>query len=83
MNSASQLPPALSYSIPRLVAATGWSRSLVYTLIASGRLQTFKVGKRRFVTAKAATDCLRQLEAENLIERPRATPAVRAATYHR
>jgi excisionase family DNA binding protein len=58
------LLPKKSYSIPELMAVSGFGRNKVYRLIAEGRLRTFKHGKRRFVSAQALDECIRALEAE-------------------
>lgn len=40
----------LTVDIPGMQAATGLSRSGIYAEINAGRLETFKIGRRRFTT---------------------------------
>lgn len=56
--------PRQSYTMAEAMAATGWNRNRLYSVIAQGRLKTFKVGRCRFVTPKALTECIAQMERE-------------------
>lgn len=40
-------------------------RTIAYEEIASGRLKTYKLGRRRYISANAAADWQRRLEAES------------------
>lgn len=42
-------PPPLSYSVDAAMKATGLGRSTIYELMAEGRLQRVKVGKRTLI----------------------------------
>jgi excisionase family DNA binding protein len=42
-------PTKLAYSIPEAAAAVSIGRSKVYALIAEGRLETRKIGKRTVI----------------------------------
>jgi excisionase family DNA binding protein len=44
----------VTYTVQELVKKTGISRSKLYDLIAEGRLQTIRVGRRRLVLASSA-----------------------------
>ncbi len=50
----------LAYSIPEAAAAVSIGRSKIYALIAEGRLETRKIGKR---TVIPAASLIRLLEA--------------------
>ena len=54
----------LAFSIPEFLANFKMGRTTVYEEIGSGRLQTYKVGRRRYISAHAAADWQRKLEAE-------------------
>ena len=54
--------PRKSFTINELVTVAGFNRNLIYTLIAEGKLRTFKVGRRRFVSTSALDECIRKLE---------------------
>jgi hypothetical protein len=54
--------PPLSYPIAELPAETGVSRSVIYTEIRKGHLQTFKVGARRYARHEAVIDWMLRLE---------------------
>lgn len=43
----------IAYSITDAAAAVGISRSTLYTLMGTGDLPTFKIGKRRLISAEA------------------------------
>ncbi len=52
-----------AYSISEAITVTGFPRNRVYTLIAEGKLRTFKHGRRRYISAAALDECIRGLEA--------------------
>ncbi|TVV76028.1 helix-turn-helix domain-containing protein [Sphingomonas solaris] len=52
--------PKLAYSIPEAAAAISIGRSTIYLLIAEGRIETRKIGKR---TVIPAASLLKLLEA--------------------
>lgn len=54
----------LAFSIPEFLANFKVGRTTAYEEIGSGRLATYKVGRRRYVSAHAAADWQRKLEAE-------------------
>ena len=57
----------LSYTIAQFCEATGTTRSATYKAIAEGALQTFKIGRRRMVSARAAQDYIGKLEAASTV----------------
>lgn len=56
--------PVLSYSIDDFCKATGTTRTTTYKAIAEGGLQSFKIGRRRMISARAAQEFITRLEAE-------------------
>lgn len=48
----------LAYSIPEAAAAVSIGRSKVYALIAEGRLETRKIGKRTLIPAASLAKLL-------------------------
>jgi len=54
----------LSYPIDEGFEVLGVTRTAGYKLIAEGKLDSFKVGKRRNVTHKALEKCLELLQQE-------------------
>ncbi len=54
----------LSYTIEEFMAATGYNRKRVYSVISSGALKTFKDGRRRMVSAEAAREFIALRERE-------------------
>ena len=42
----------------------GWSRSQTYLYLSSGRLPSFKAGRRRLIRIEAIKELIRELEAE-------------------
>lgn len=56
--------PRLAYTLDEFCAASGLTRTRAYDEIAAGRLRTFKVGRRRMVSADAARDFLARAERE-------------------
>lgn len=53
-----------AYTIPEFIDKFKVGRTITYEEIASGRLTTYKVGRRRYVSAHAACDWQRRLEDE-------------------
>lgn len=53
-----------TYTVPQFIDAFKVGRTTTYEEISSGRLATYKVGRRRYVSARAATEWQRRLEAE-------------------
>lgn len=51
----------LSYPLEEGFEVIGVNRSAGYALMRDGKLETYKVGKRRFVTRKACEKCVEQL----------------------
>ncbi len=60
MNSSS-----LSFSIKDFSTASGVCIQTVYNEINSGRLKTFKVGRRRFISKQSAAQWLKDRENES------------------
>ena len=60
----------LKLSLEEVVAATGESRSVVYSAIERGDLATFLVGRRRFARPEAVRLWIDYLEAESKAGRP-------------
>lgn len=50
LKKAQQQPTPLAYSVNGAVAASGLGRSTLYSLIADGRLERVKIGKRTLIT---------------------------------
>ena len=53
-----------AFTIPEFLGHFKVGRTSAYEEIGSGRLKTYKVGRRRYISAHAATDWQRKLEAE-------------------
>jgi len=53
-----------AFSIPEFLSHFKVGRTTAYQEIGSGRLPTYKVGRRRFISAHAATEWQKRLEAE-------------------
>jgi excisionase family DNA binding protein len=45
----------VALSIDETIRATGLGRSTIYQEMAAGRLKSFKIGRRRFVSPEALT----------------------------
>ena len=45
------MPGQLAYTIDKAIEATCYSRTHIYELIREGRLATYRVGKRVYITA--------------------------------
>ena len=56
--------PKVSYNVEQVLAATGLNRNALYREMAAGHLQTFKVGKRRMVSARALQEFIERKEKE-------------------
>lgn len=54
----------LSYTIEESRRASGFSRNLIYAAIARGELRSFKVGKRRLISAQALREYIACRERE-------------------
>jgi len=54
----------LAYTVEQFIGATKVGRTKAYEEIASGRLATYKVGRRRYISAHAAAEWQRKLEVE-------------------
>ncbi|MBG3850078.1 helix-turn-helix domain-containing protein [Xanthomonas hortorum pv. carotae] len=57
-------PIKLSYTVEQAIAATGMSRSAFYKAISKAGLVTFKLGKRRMVSARALQQFIEAQESE-------------------
>lgn len=55
-----------TYTVPQFIDAFKVGRTTTYQEIASGRLVTYKVGRRRYISARAATEWQRGLETETI-----------------
>lgn len=53
MQSAEHVTPKIAYSIREAVAATGCSRTWLYSMIATNRLRSTRVAGRRIIPAEA------------------------------
>jgi len=53
-----------AFTIPEFIGHFKVGRTTTYEEIASGRLATYKVGRRRYISAHAAAEWQRKLEAE-------------------
>lgn len=54
----------IAYTVEQFIGAAKVGRTKAYEEIASGRLATYKVGRRRYISAHAVADWQRKLEAE-------------------
>jgi excisionase family DNA binding protein len=67
----STLPPAapldlnelLSLTIDDCARRTGFSRPLLYRLLAAGKLRSFKMGKRRYIDAGSLRELIAELKS--------------------
>jgi hypothetical protein len=62
----------LAYSLDEFCQATSLSRTAAYAAIAAGTLRTFKSGKRRMVSARAAQEFITKLENASPVPAERA-----------
>lgn len=53
-----------TYSITEAEKALGFSHAKMYEEINSARIKTYRVGRRRFISAKAIQDYIADREAE-------------------
>jgi hypothetical protein len=53
-----------AYTVNQFIDAHNLGRTKTYEEIDSGRLVTYKVGRRRFISDRAADEWQRRLEAE-------------------
>lgn len=49
LQKAMQQPAPLSYNVAGAIAATGLGRSTIFAMLADGRLERVKVGKRTLI----------------------------------
>ena len=68
MPTNSDISKKLAYSVPEFCAVASIGRSLVYDEIASGRLKTFKVGRRRLIPATEGQRWMESLIAAEAAE---------------
>ncbi|PZU27393.1 MAG: ethanolamine utilization protein EutA [Stenotrophomonas sp.] len=54
----------LSYTTDEACASTGLNRNALYRAMNAGQLKTFKVGKRRMVSARALREFIEAREKE-------------------
>ena len=54
----------LSYGVDDALAVTGLNRNAFYRAISTNQIATFKVGKRRMVSARALQDFIDRKERE-------------------
>jgi excisionase family DNA binding protein len=64
METATQTSPRV-LRVEEAARALGIGRSLVYDLIRSGRLRSFKVGSRRLIPAAAIDEAIATLSGED------------------
>lgn len=53
-----------TYTIPEAIEALRTSRNTLYEEIAAGKLRTYTIGRRRYVSAEAIREYIRAREAE-------------------
>lgn len=53
-----------AFTVEQFVGVFKIGRTTAYEEISSGRLATYKVGRRRYISARAAAEWQRRLEAE-------------------
>lgn len=59
LDAVSGIPPSkIAYTIKEATAAIGLSRSTIYKLMASGELETIRIGQRRLIRAEALSRLL-------------------------
>ncbi|NIK34437.1 excisionase family DNA binding protein [Xanthomonas arboricola] len=54
----------LTYSVDEAARATGLGKSNFYKILASGEIESFTIGKRRMVSARALRQFIEQKERE-------------------
>ena len=55
-----------TYTVKQFITTFKLGRTRTYEEIRSGRLATYKVGRNRYISARAAEDWQRHLEMENM-----------------
>lgn len=60
-------PNKVSYSLKEALAASGLNRSALYRAMAANDIQTFKVGRRRMISAKALLAFIEKKERESAV----------------
>ncbi|MBV6857934.1 helix-turn-helix domain-containing protein [Xanthomonas campestris pv. zingibericola] len=60
----SMLEDRLSYTLDQASEVTGLGRTAFYRQIAANQIRTFKVGRRRMVSAQALRDFIEKKERE-------------------
>ncbi|MDH0072185.1 helix-turn-helix domain-containing protein [Stenotrophomonas maltophilia] len=60
-----QSPERLSYTVDEACAVTGLNRNALYRAIALCQVSTFKVGRRRMVSARALREFIEAKEKES------------------
>lgn len=58
------MPAPAAYTIDDATHVLGLSRPTIYREIAAGRLRTYHVGRRRYVSAEAVNEYIAAREAE-------------------
>lgn len=53
-----------AFTIPEFIGTFKVGRTTTYEEIGNGRLATYKVGRRRYISAHAASEWQRKLESE-------------------
>jgi hypothetical protein len=56
-----------AFTIEQFIGAFKVGRTKAYEEIASGRLSTYKVGRRRYISAHAAAEWQRRMEQETAV----------------
>ena len=74
-NSRRPDPSRPAFAINELPALLPLSRSTVFAEISAGRLKSFRVGNRRFVSRHALTQYIAEREAETDLREGRTTEA--------
>jgi excisionase family DNA binding protein len=59
----------LAYTVEQFIGATKVGRTKAYEEIASGRLATYKVGRRRYISARAIAEWQKKLEHEAIADK--------------
>jgi len=53
-----------AFTVPQFIASFKVSRTKTYDEIGAGRLASYQVGRRRYISASAAADWQKRLETE-------------------
>ena len=59
-----------AFTVPQFIGAYGVSRNTVYEEIGRGRLASYQLGRRRYISAHAAAEWQKRLEAETAAKSP-------------